>query len=129
MGWICAAPPASHRDGHESDEPGQDFRNILRSTGVTCIRLPARSPYLNSFAERFVLSIKSECLNLLVPLGVRHLRRAVTQFAQHYHFERNHQPLDNELIVPSTAPVNENAPVACRERPGGILKFYYRKAA
>ena len=107
----------------------KELRDILRSAGVRCIRLPARSPDLNSFAERFVLSIKSECLNRLVPLGVGHLRRAVALFVEHYHLERNHQGLGNELIVPSSAPVNENAPIECRERLGGILKYYYRHAA
>ena len=102
---------------------------MLHSAGVTSVRLPPRSPNLNAFAERFVLSIKSECLNRIVPLGERHLRRAVTEFAEHYHFERNHQGLDNELVVPCSAPVNENASVECRERLGGILKYYYRPAA
>jgi transposase InsO family protein len=107
----------------------KDFRDILQTTGVKCIKLPARSPDLNSFAERFVLSIKSESLDRIVPLGERHLRRAVTEFAEHYHFERNHQGIGNQLIMPPSMPVNENAPVQCRERLGGILKFYYRKAA
>jgi putative transposase len=107
----------------------KDFRDILQTTGVKCIKLPARSPDLSSFAERFVLSIKSESLDRIVPLGERHLRRAVTEFAEHYHFERNHQGIGNQLIMPPSMPVNENAPVQCRERLGGILKFYYRKAA
>ncbi len=76
-----------------------------------------------------MLSIKSECLNHIVPLGVRHLRRAVTEFVDNYHTERNHQGLGNELIVPPADPTNENAPVSCRERLGGILKYYHRRAA
>jgi transposase InsO family protein len=106
----------------------KQFRSILASSGVKTVRLPARSPDLNSYAERFVLSIKSECLNHIVPLGVRHLRRAVAQFVEHYHFERNHQGLDNNLIVPQAQPVNDNAPIVCRERLGGLLKHYVRAA-
>lgn len=106
----------------------KQFRGILKDSGVGTLRLPARSPNLNSYAERFVLSIKSECLNHIVPLGLRHLRRAVREFVEHYHLERNHQGLDNELIVPMTEPVNDNAPIECRERLGGLLKSYRRAA-
>jgi transposase InsO family protein len=62
------------------------------------VRLPSRSPNLNAFAERFVLSIKSECLERLVPLGEAHLRRAILEYTNHYHEERNHQGLGNTLI-------------------------------
>ncbi len=105
-----------------------ELRGILKDRGIKTVRLPARSPNLNAFAERFVLTIKSECLNHIVPLGERHLRRAVRDFVEHYHFERNHQGLDNALIVPSAKPVNHNAPIRCNERLGGLLKHYYRAA-
>jgi len=106
----------------------KDFRGILKDSGVKTVRLPARSPNLNAFAERFVLTIKSECLNHIVPLGLRHLRRTVREFVEHYHLERNHQGLDNRLITPLAAPVNDNAPIVCRERLGGLLKHYFRAA-
>ncbi len=104
------------------------FRGILSDRGVDPLRLPARSPNLNAFAERFVLSIKSECLNRIVPLSERHLRYVVREFTKHYHLERNHQGIGNRLIVPpvSEAPANANAPIRCRERVGGLLKHYYR---
>lgn len=80
-----------------------------------------------------VLSIKSECLSKLVPLGERHLRLAISEFVEHYHLERNHQGLDNRLITTVAVVANENAdpaaPVARRERLGGILNYYYRRAA
>jgi putative transposase len=76
-----------------------EFRGVLAAAGVKCLRLPARSSDLNSIAERFVLSIKSECLSKLVPLGESHLRRAVSEYVAHYHLERNHQGLDNRLIT------------------------------
>jgi transposase InsO family protein len=98
-----------------------EFREALRAAGVTCLKLPTQSPDLNAFAERFVLSIKSECLNKIVPLGERHLRHAVMEFVEHYHGERNHQGLENRLITPaphSDASVNDNVPIARRERLG-----------
>jgi hypothetical protein len=107
-----------------------EFRGTLRAAGVECVKLPAGSPDLNAYAERFVLSIKSECLNKLIPLGERHLRYVVSEFVDHYHLERNHQGLDNRLIVtPPESASNDNGPIARRERLGGLLNFYYRRAA
>jgi transposase InsO family protein len=116
------------RDPLFSDE----FRGVLAAAGVKCLRLPARSPDLNSIAERFVLSIKSECLSKLMPLGENHLRRAVSEYVEHYHRERNHQGVGNRLLTPAepaVRPANGNAPVERRERLGGLLNFYYRHAA
>jgi transposase InsO family protein len=104
------------------------FRRILVQGGVKAVRLPARSPNLNAFAERFVLSIKTECLDRLIPLGETHLRCAILEYTKHYHEERNHQGLDNELIAPTKA-TNGVGRVVRRERLGGLLSFYYRKAA
>lgn len=104
------------------------FRRLLRDSGVKPLLLPARSPNLNAFAERFVGSVKSECLERLVPLGEAHLRAAVRDFVHHYHEERPHQGLGNERIAPTT-PASETGPVTCRDRLGGLLKFYYREAA
>jgi len=104
------------------------FRELLQDSGVKSVRLPAKSPDLNAFAERFVLSAKSECLDRMVLLGERHLRAALTDFVDHYHQERNHQGLDNELIEP-TADTAGAGPVKCRERQGGVLELYYREAA
>src|SRR5262245_47395499 len=104
------------------------FRRLLRDCGVRPLVLPARSPNLNAFAERFVESIKCECLNRIVPLGKAHLRTAVQEFVHHYHTERPHQGLGNEFIGPHTT-VIETGQTMCRERLGGLLKFYYREAA
>ena len=103
-------------------------RRLLRDSGVTPLMLPARSPNLNAFAERFVGSIKAECVERIVPLGEHHLRTALHAFVQHYHAERPHQGLANALIGPMS-PVRGTGPVKCRERLGGMLKFYYREAA
>ncbi len=75
------------------------FRRILGQGGVKAVRLPARSPNLNAFAERFVLSIKSECLDRIVSLGEAHLRRAISEYVVHCHQERNHQGIENRLIA------------------------------
>ncbi|MHC4082933.1 MAG: integrase core domain-containing protein [Planctomycetota bacterium] len=113
---------------HDRDPPfTRGFRELLQSAGVTSVRLPPRRPNLNALAERFVLSIKSECLNRLVILGERHLRRAIPEYLEHYHHERTHQGLGNRLIegVPELA----SGRVVRRERLGGLLKHYYREAA
>jgi putative transposase len=104
------------------------FRRLLRGSGVKPLVLPAWSPNLNAFAERFVGSVKSECLERIVPLGEGHLRGAVQAFVQHYHEERPHQGLGNRPITPKTAAIG-TGPVTCRALLGGVLKFYYREAA
>ncbi len=103
------------------------FRKLLQSAGVTSVRLPPRSPNLNAFAERFVLSIKSECLSRLVILGERHLRRAIAEYVEHYHYERTHQGLGNRLI--EGVPERKASRVVRRERLGGLLNQYYREPA
>jgi putative transposase len=105
------------------------FRRILKGTGVKVVRLPARSPNLNAYAERFVLSIKSECLERMVLLGEWHLRWAISEYMKHYHRELNHQGLENMLIDGIFQDTDGAGPVACRERLGGLLSFYYREAA
>jgi putative transposase len=78
----------------------QRFVDILRVGGVKTVKLPARSPDLNAVAERFVLSARTECLRRVIPLGEKHLRQIVAEFLIHYHLERNHQGLDNQLLTP-----------------------------
>jgi transposase InsO family protein len=75
----------------------KDFKGIMRAGGVETVKLPARSPNLNAYAERFVRSIKSECLSTIIPLGEQHLRVVVSEYAARYHLERNHQGLGNRL--------------------------------
>ena len=86
-------------------------RGPLRDSGVKPLRLPANSPNLNAYAERFVLSIRRECLDRFVPLSERHLRTAVTEYVVHYHTERNHQGLGNELLTPLPANANDAGPI------------------
>ncbi len=103
------------------------FRDVLMSGEVESVRLPPKSPNLNAYAERFVLSIKSECLDRMVPLGEQHVRYAIEEYVAHYHFERTHQGLGNQLI--DGVPESRAGPVRRRERLGGLLSSYYREAA
>ncbi len=105
------------------------FQHLLAESGVKPLRLPAKSPNLNAYAERFVLSIKSECLGRMVPLGERHLRSAIQQYMEHYHEERPHQGIGNEMIAPLHKDLVRTGRVRRRERLGGMLSYYYREAA
>ena len=107
------------------------FSEFLRSSGVEPIRLPARSPTLNPHAERFVKSIKYECLNNFVFLGERHLRRVLNEYMAHYNLERYHQGLDGRLIRPTESADGHRSDgaIRCRRRLGGMLNDYYRAAA
>jgi transposase InsO family protein len=97
--------------------------------GVKVLKSPPRSPMANAFAERFVRSIKEECLNRMIFVGQASLRHAITQYLTHYHGERNHQGLENRLPKPCCMVGEPRAPVKRRERLGGMLSFYYREAA
>ena len=90
---------------------------------------PARAPNCNAFAERFVRTIKDECLDRMIFFGEDSLRRAIQQFTEHYHTERNHQGVGNELLEPAPAPHRVVGRVNCRQRLGGLLRFYHRQAA
>ncbi len=93
------------------------------------IRLPARSPNLNAYAERFVRTIKESCLNRMIFFGEDSMRRAISEFMIYYHRERNHQGLGNRLIDPQDEAGSLEGLLACRERLGGVLRYYHRKAA
>lgn len=112
------------RDGNYSEA----FRDMLKNEGVKVIRLPAKSPNLNAYIERFIRSLKEGCLDRLILFGKRALRNAVQQFLEHYHRERNHQGLDNQLIDPGEEVKRVAGKIECRERLGGMLRYYYRDA-
>jgi hypothetical protein len=106
------------------------FRATLASGGIRPIQLPARSPNLNAFAERWVRSVKQECLSKLILFGEASLRRAIGEFVEHFHTERNHQGKGNFLLFPTKNKIDSRRPrsVYCRERLGGLLKYYGRTA-
>ncbi|MCU1338222.1 MAG: Integrase, catalytic region, partial [Bryobacterales bacterium] len=106
------------------------LRSELVSGGVETIPLPARrSPNLNAFAERWVRSVKQECLSKVILFGAAPLSRVLTEYSRHYHSERNHQGKSNKLLFPNGGERNRQGhPVECHHRLGGLLK-YYRRAA
>jgi len=108
----------------------ESFRELIESGSVTALRLPARSPNLNSHAERWVRSVKEECLEKLILLGESSLRRALQQYLLHYHEERNHQGKQNRILFPFQSEARRDlGAVRCQERLGGLLKYYEREAA
>jgi len=104
---------------------------VIHAGGVKTLALPPRSPNLNAYAERWVRSVKEECLSKLILCGEGSLRRTLHHYEAHYHEERNHQGKENLLLFPlRNQPVNRKpGKVRYRERLGGLLKYYEREAA
>ena len=102
---------------------------MLKESDIEPVRLPPRSPNLTPHIERFMRSIKEECLKKMIFFGEKSLRNAVKEFCRHYHQERNHQGLENSLIEPGDEVGRSAGGVACRERLGGLLRYYFRDAA
>jgi putative transposase len=101
------------------------FRSILHDGGVEPLRLPPSSPDLNAFAERWVRSVKEECLSRLILFGEASLRHALNQYLVHFHTERPHQGKDNVLLFPQrTERASPDDRVECRQRLGGLLRYY-----
>jgi transposase InsO family protein len=109
------------------------FQETMRAGGVRCIKMPKQSPNLNAYAERFVWSIKHECVNKLILFGERHVRHVVEQYVAHYNEDRPHKGLDYRRPAGADKPPPDQPPedsqVQCRQRLGGLLKSYYRGAA
>jgi putative transposase len=106
-----------------------EFLETLRISGVQPVKLPPQSPNLNAHAERFVRTIKESCLERVILFGEGSLRKAIYQFVEHYHRERNHQGLDNRLIIEDETGFASSGSIQCRQRLGGMLNYYYRQAA
>jgi transposase InsO family protein len=111
------------RDRKWSGEVGR----LLNEAGLRVVQTPLRAPNANAYAERFVRSIKEECLDRIIPIGDRHFRRAVSDFVAHYHRERNHQGLGNRLIE-NAGRVQAEGRIRRRARLGGLLNYYERAA-
>ena len=107
----------------------RQFRRLIAESGTAVIRLPPRSPNLNAYAERYVRSVREECLDRMIFIGEGSLRRALRDFDSHYHLERNHQGIGNRLLRANPPPMGPGAEVRRRQRLGGILNFYYAPAA
>ena len=102
-------------------------RRRFADAGIRVVLTPERAPNANAYAERFVRSIKEECLDRMILLGERHFRHALREFVEHYHRERNHQGLDHRLIA-GTPVIESTSRVRRHPRLGGLLNFYERAA-
>lgn len=101
---------------------------MLQTIGVKCLKLPARSPNLNAYAERFVRTIKESCLDRMVLFGEASLRQAAGEFLAHHPIERNHQGLENRLINPQPGDFGNTRVLERRQRLGGMLNYCARAA-
>jgi len=136
--WMktIALELTKHEDGFLNDKKylimdrdatfSESFREFLSNQSMRSVRLPPRSPNLNAHLEHFFGSLKSECIHKLTLFGETATHRAVRAFVTHYHTERNHQGLNNELIVPMKHPPDMDAEIETTERLGGLLRSYRR---
>jgi len=102
------------------------FKIVMEAAGIGHIRMPYQAPNANAYAERFVRSIKDECVHRMIFFGKGQLQRALDDFVEHYNRERNHQGIGNELI--DGHPSAELGEVRSTDRLGGMLRYYYRAA-
>ena len=126
--WGCLQPGQyliHDRDGKFCPA----FQHIIEAAGVTRVPLPPRAPNLNAFAERWVRSVKEECLARFILFGERSLEHALSEYGRHYHTERPHQGKGNVILMPVARFAARDGPVCCRQRLGGLLKYYQRDAA
>ncbi|MFQ5472584.1 MAG: transposase [Dehalococcoidia bacterium] len=107
----------------------EQFRDVLRGTSVDVVRASFQAPNMNAFAERWVRSIKHECLNKMIFFGSAMLDRAIRDYVAHYHEERPHQGLDNDFVIVEEGTNSPTGDIVERERLGGVLRHYYRTAA
>jgi putative transposase len=127
--WGFLAPGQSlihDRDGQYCSA----FQQIIDEAGVTREPLPPRSPNLHAYAERWVRSVKEECLVQLMLVGERSLSPVLKEYVAHDHQERLHQGKGNVVLMPSSDQATaRQGPIRCRERLGGLLKYYHCAAA
>jgi transposase InsO family protein len=103
------------------------FKAILECSGIEILLTAYRAPNMNAFADRFVRSIKSECLSQIVFVEQASLDRAIAEFVAHYHDERSHQGIGNEIV--SSAMPQRIGQIEVKEPLGGLLNYYHRRAA
>ena len=127
-GWGCEMVNARYLIHDRDSKFTASFDEILKAVDIEPVKLPPKSPNLNAFSERFVRSIKSECLGRLILFGEKSLRHAVSEYLVHYHAERNHQGIGNVIPFPDER-FRHGGEIRKAERLGGLLNFYYREAA
>jgi putative transposase len=110
---------------------GRAFDDALRSRDIMPVRLPYCAPNLNAHVERFIQTVQNECLDRFMVMGTDHLDHLMAEFIEHYNRERPHSAIDNRPPVGRPPPLRlaGSGEVRCRERLGGVLRHYYRKAA
>jgi putative transposase len=106
-----------------------EFLATLTAAAVTPVLLPPQSPNCNAHLERFFRSLKDEALSRMILFGETPLRETVNEFLIHYHGERAHQGLDHQILEPGPEAGQQEGEIVCRERLGGLLKYYHRQAA
>jgi putative transposase len=115
---------------HDADTKfTKQFDEIFKAEGIRVKRLLPRCPNMNAYVERFIQTLKQECLDHFVVLGEKHLSHVVSEFVKHYHEERPHQGIENVPIMAMTTHKGDEGEIVCRERLGGLLKHYARRAA
>lgn len=105
------------------------FDDEMRAGGLLVKPVEFRSPNMNAYIERFVQSIQQECLDRFIAFGREHFDLLITEYVAHYHHERPHQAKGNRPLIDTTEPVAVDGDIVCRERLGGVLRSYTRKAA
>jgi len=115
---------------HDRDTTySQSFRAIIESGQVKTIRRPAHSPHLNAYAERWARSVQEDSVSTLMLFGEGRVRRARQHDRAHDHAERHHQGTGTVLRCPQMMQSPREEPGLCRERLGGLLRYYHRQVA
>jgi transposase InsO family protein len=128
-GWDGELKNAKYLIHDRDTKYSTQFDAIIQTSGIKPLKLPAMSPNLNAFSERWVKTVKSEVLDKQVLFGKKLLQYVLCEYTAHYYNDRNHQELDNTIPFPSDAVGNPEGKIKCKERLSGLLKYYYRNAA
>ncbi|MBO6513050.1 MAG: transposase [Phycisphaerales bacterium] len=105
----------------------QEFDDTLKRAGITPYQFPLQSPLMNAHIERWIKSLKHECLDHFIPVGTKHLDYLVGEYVEHYHIERPHQGIGNKKIMNASLILDEGE-IHCDSRLGGLLRHYHRAA-
>ena len=131
MAWDLAdaglRPTVLLRDRDATYPPA--FDAVFASEGLRVVRTPARAPRANAVAERWVGTARRECLDRLIILGERHLRQVLREFVEHYNAARPHRALDLRPPLARERPVLATGAIVRRDRLGGLIHEYSRRAA
>ncbi len=100
------------------------FDGVFASIGIEAIKTPVRSPRANAFAERFVRTIRTECLDHLLVVSCRHLAAVVSEYLRHYNQARPHRSLALDQPIPRPGTTTTDGPIVRRHVLGGIIHEY-----